>query len=108
GDDVHPDDAVNGRVVRQSRGERASEVLGTPADEDDPAHDAVRRDLLAQLATLDARLLQQLAVLLLRHALAALLDDRTQRSSFQSLVCRPTFGISAGDPPKRIRTCPNT
>jgi hypothetical protein len=33
--------------------------------------------LLAETATLDARLLQQLAVLLLRHALATLLDDRT-------------------------------
>jgi hypothetical protein len=31
--------------------------------------------LLALAATLDARLLQELAVLLLRHSLAALLDD---------------------------------
>src|SRR3954451_4052370 len=33
--------------------------------------------LLAETTTLHARLLQQLAVLLLRHALATLLDDRT-------------------------------
>jgi hypothetical protein len=32
---------------------------------------------LAELATRHARLLQQLAVLLLRHPLATLLDDRT-------------------------------
>jgi hypothetical protein len=34
-----------------------------------------KRWLLAELAALDARLLQQLAVLLLRHTLAPLLDD---------------------------------
>jgi hypothetical protein len=33
--------------------------------------------LLAELAALDARLLEKLAVLLLGHALAPLLDDRT-------------------------------
>jgi hypothetical protein len=32
---------------------------------------------LLLVASLDARLLQQLAMLLLRHALATLLDDRT-------------------------------
>ena len=41
------------------------------------------RRLLAELATLHARLLQQLAVLLLRHALAPLLDDRTHELTFQ-------------------------
>ena len=35
---------------------------------------------LAQTTTLDARLLQQLAVLLLGHALATLLDDRTHET----------------------------
>jgi hypothetical protein len=35
---------------------------------------------LPELATLDARLLQQLAVLLLRHPLATLLDDRTHEN----------------------------
>jgi hypothetical protein len=35
---------------------------------------------LLLVTTLDARLLQQLAVLLLRHPLAALLDDRTHAS----------------------------
>jgi hypothetical protein len=37
----------------------------------------VESRLLAETATLNACLLEQLAVLLLRHALAALLDDRT-------------------------------
>src|SRR6478752_10685605 len=44
--------------------------------------------LLAELATLDARLLQQLAVLLLGHALAPLLDDRTHRETFQQPYSR--------------------
>src|SRR3954454_198501 len=43
--------------------------------------------LLAELATLHARLLEQLAVLLLRHALAALLDDRTHEPDL-STRCR--------------------
>ena len=38
--------------------------------------------LLAELAALDARLLEQLAVLLLGHALAPLLDDRTHGETF--------------------------
>src|SRR3954462_12992676 len=45
--------------------------------------------LLAELATLHARLLEQLAVLLLGHALAPLLDDRTHRETFQQLSSRP-------------------
>src|SRR3954471_2584668 len=45
--------------------------------------------LLAELATLDARLLQQLAVLLLGHALAPLLDDRTHRETFRQLSADP-------------------
>src|SRR6478736_9150103 len=44
--------------------------------------------LLAELATLDARLLQQLAVLLLGHALAPLLDDRTHGETFQQPYSR--------------------
>src|SRR6478609_2481307 len=48
-----------------------------------------RSALLAELATLDARLLQQLAVLLLGHALAPLLDDRTHRETFQQPYSRP-------------------
>src|SRR4051812_20999690 len=39
--------------------------------------------LLAELASLDAGLLQQLAVLLLRHPLASLLDDRTHEYLFR-------------------------
>src|SRR5215207_1701687 len=44
-----------------------------------PAARALR---LLLVTTLDARLLQQLAVLLLRHALAALLDDGTHEKTF--------------------------
>jgi hypothetical protein len=40
-----------------------------------PTAMAARPRSLASATTLDARLLQQLAVLLLGHALAALLDD---------------------------------
>src|SRR6478609_1440900 len=42
------------------------------------------RTSLAELATRDSRLLQQLAVLLLRHALATLLDDRTHGKPFEN------------------------
>ena len=48
----------------------------------DPPHG--RGVLLAELAPLDARLLEQLAVLLLGHALAALLDDGTHGGCLQS------------------------
>src|SRR3954453_10423111 len=49
--------------------------------------------LLSELASLDARLLQQLAVLLLRHPLATLLDDRTHEYLF-----RATLSSSSGIP----------
>ena len=48
--------------------------------------------LLAELAALDARLLEQLAVLLLRHALAPLLDDRTHVVTLHLLVRAPGNG----------------
>jgi hypothetical protein len=41
---------------------------------------SLARGSLPELATLDARLLQELAVLLLRHPLATLLDDRTHEN----------------------------
>src|ERR1700683_3301537 len=41
---------------------------------------------LLLVAALDARLLQQLAVLLLGHALAALLDDRAHRTTLLGLA----------------------
>jgi hypothetical protein len=83
----HPVDAgVGGEAAR----EPTPEVSGDPGDQDDlgcvSAHSVlldvlarrtVERDLLSELASLDARLLQQLAMLLLRHPLATLLDDRT-------------------------------
>src|SRR3954454_1873244 len=46
------------------------------------------RAVLLLVAPLNARLLQQLAVLLLRHALAALLDDGTHGTSSSRSVCR--------------------
>ena len=80
-DDVHTDDAVHGRVVRGYPREAPPEVTRDPGDEHHPAHG--RDGLLAELASLHARLLEQLAVLLLRHTLATLLDDRTHGSPFQ-------------------------
>src|SRR5690606_24468562 len=74
--DVHPDHAIHCRVVRQLHGETPRQVPGDPGDQYDPAHGRAQ-DLLAEFTTLHARLLEQLAVLLLRHALAALLDDGT-------------------------------
>ena len=56
-----------GSRSRTSRTTRARSIVGVRAD----------RRLLACATTLDARLLEQLAVLLLRHPLATLLDDRT-------------------------------
>src|SRR6478752_9091205 len=56
-----------------------------------------RAALLAELATLDARLLEQLAVLLLGHTLAPLLDDRTHRETFQRSTAVPR--ISPRDRP---------
>jgi len=53
---------------------------------------SVWSDLLAETAALDARLLQQLAVLLLRHALATLLDDRTHAETFHLQLVRPRYG----------------
>src|SRR3954464_10623339 len=55
------------------------------------------------VATLDARLLQQLAVLLLRHPLAPLLDDRTHvvlPTSSQMLIAlvRDSWGTAPGSP----------
>src|SRR5215203_3852855 len=55
---------------------------------------------LLLVATLDARLLQQLAVLLLRHALAALLDDGTHERTFVS-TCFRTIAVRG-----RARTRP--
>ena len=44
-----------------------------------------RQSLAACPAALDARLLQQLAMLLLRHPLAALLDDRSHCDPLENL-----------------------
>src|SRR6476619_6857321 len=54
-----------------------------------PTAPSPRMGLLAELATLDARLLQQLAVLLLRHPLAPLLDDRTHEYLFRLSLWSP-------------------
>ena len=78
-DDIDADDTVDGRVAGGSAREAATDVPGDPGDQHDPAH---ATELLAELATLHARLLEQLAVLLLGHALAPLLDDRTHGETF--------------------------
>src|SRR4051794_29444991 len=54
------------------------------------------------VAALDARLLQQLAVLLLRHPLAPLLDDRTHCLLPTSLPPGPA-GSGPGAPPGTVR-----
>ena len=86
-DDVDADDPVDGRVGGERAREPAPEVSRDPGDQDDLAGGCPSAlpsaALLAELATLDARLLQQLAVLLLRHALAPLLDDRTHENLFR-------------------------
>src|SRR4051812_39538003 len=56
--------------------------------------------LLALAATLDARLLQELAVLLLRHALASLLDYRTHYTDLPGLHDGPgpTYWLAVQPP----------
>jgi hypothetical protein len=61
-------------VGGHGHGKPATEVARDPGHQEDAAAVA-QLGLLAELAALDARLLQQLAVLLLCHALASLLDD---------------------------------
>ena len=77
--DVDPDD-LDVLLGGERAGESGTEVARDPGDEDDPVRGhqgALARRLLAGATALDACALEQLAVLLLRHPLAALLDDRT-------------------------------
>ena len=74
-------------VSGEGASEPGTKVTPDSGDENDSADAAHRtRGLLPELATLDARLLQQLAVLLLGHALAPLLDDRTHGETFQQPI----------------------
>src|SRR6187401_1521648 len=75
--------AASARAERRPRS-RETPVTRTTllAISDLTGEGGVGRRLLAELATLHARLLEQLAVLLLRHALAPLLDDRTHEQTF--------------------------
>src|SRR3954447_23485980 len=57
--------------------------------------------LLPELAALDARLLQQLAVLLLRHPLATLLDDRTHENPLPERLVRGPGGPGRPRQPSR-------
>jgi hypothetical protein len=82
GDDIDSDHVVDRRQSREGAGDLSSECSGDSGDENYPAHDVVpvrlsgeRSGSLAETATSDPRLLEELAVLLLRHALTALLDD---------------------------------
>src|SRR3954469_16641087 len=68
-----PSVAASRRAKRRPRS-RETPVTSATRPMRNPADPA---GLLAELAALDARLLEQLAVLLLGHALAPLLDDRT-------------------------------
>jgi len=67
---VDADDTFDAGLLSESVGNPGRELTSDTGDEDDPAH-----GLLAQFAPLDARALQHLAVLLLRHPLTTLLDD---------------------------------
>ena len=77
--DVDADHAVV-TIGRQRPGEPRPQIPGNPGDEDNLrfGHPCSRAGgLLARAAALDTGALEQLAMLLLRHPLAALLDDRT-------------------------------
>jgi hypothetical protein len=69
-DRVDADDLVDAFEAGDTQGELGREIARDPRDEDDPAH-----ELLAQTAALHSGALEHLAVLLLRHPLATLLDD---------------------------------
>src|SRR5699024_5682424 len=96
--DVHTDHTVDCRVLRHLAREPPAEVPRDSGDQHDPAHDQSPCGLLAELATLDARPLQQLAVLLLGHALAALLDDRTHGLPSRTVRARSSPGGRRGLP----------
>src|ERR1044071_5597745 len=66
------------------------------------------RELLLQLPTLNARLAQQLAVLLLGHALAALLDDRAHVEPRLPSVVGTTWNGNDHTTRVRPRTRPMT
>src|SRR3954463_4157606 len=59
---------------------------------------------LAETATLDAGLAQQLAVLLLSHALAALLDHRAHTTAFRCNVRGGPVDTTGGGVGDRLRT----
>ncbi len=69
-DRVDADDLVDAFEAGDTQGELGRETARDSRDEDDPAH-----GLLAQTAALHSGALEHLAVLLLRHPLATLLDD---------------------------------
>ena len=60
-------------------GEPGTQVTRDPGDEDNPfgGHHGPAAALLARATALDTCALEQFAMLLLRHPLATLLDDRT-------------------------------
>ncbi len=86
---VDADDALDVVVGGERARKPSTEVRRDPGHQDDASHPQptdTRSEpgLLALTAALDARALEQLAVLLLGHALAALLDDRTHGGPFQN------------------------
>ena len=84
--DVDTDDPLDVGVLLEELRQPAAEVARDPGDQDDCG--AIRTSGAAALllvAALDAGLAQQLAVLLLRHPLAALLDDRAHECSLSSI-----------------------
>jgi len=72
-DNVYADNPINDWILGDKPCESAAEIPAHSGDQDDATHGAVR-PLLALTATLDTRLLEQLAMLLLCHSLATLFD----------------------------------
>src|SRR5262249_19431558 len=107
---VDADHAVDVGVRGKTARETAAEVTGDPGDQDDLPHGRLPPDegLLAELAALDARLLQQLAVLLLRHPLAALLADRTHENLYPYPAGVPAGGRNDPDSLAVTRPSPKT
>ena len=95
---VDTDDLLDRGLVGEAPRHEGGEGVGDAGDQNDLAHGAW--GLLAQTTTLHARALQHLAVLLLRHPLATLLDDRTHRGTPVLVLVEMT-----AQPTRLVQTC---
>ena len=117
--DVDTEHPVDVRIGGEKARETAPEVAGDTSDQYDARHyiqppaaspptsrphlkcaspRGTETLLLPQTPALNARLLEELAVLLLRHSLTTLLDDRTHAETFRTqrtpTNARPNAGLS--------------